>query len=950
MIMKKLAGCLGLIALATAVFAQTAPPRIVELRKNPPAEMLRSISLGQKSKSDMLHLAVSLPFGDPDGVQRFADAVSDPNSPLYRQFISPQEVGARFGLPARRVQRVRDYLASQGMNVKAVSKNRLSILVDATVEQAEAAFHTSIETFYVPATADSAEATRFSFTTPPAVPAEISNDVLDICGMDSFTRPKAHTALTATQLRSLYSVATMYGANGKEGAGRTIAISSFDGFRLSNISLECTLMSLPTPAAGAGSNVSVEVISGGSGSTGTASGEGDLDIQATLCMAPLASIIVYDNYQSSTTTGNNPIAVLTQEVDDNTADIVTESYGWQLGTSGNLAAHNLHLSMTAQGITYMAASGDHGTTWTVSGYDYNFPAIEPEVLSVGGTSATVNSSGTRLTEVGWNSNGDAGGGGWNVTTDTFNTRPAYQSTTAFLAGTGVPSLSSVPYRLVPDVSFDADPNTGYLIYLSGTKTQIGGTSGASPTCAGMLAELEEQLINDGALTANASGKYRLGRIQDLLYSFNGLSSVFYDVTSGTNGTLPSGAVSEAGTGWDTDSGWGPIIFSGLQAQIEKGVSSVTLSPTSVTGGTSSTGTVTLAVAAPTGGAVVNLTSTNTAAATVPTSVTVAAGATTATFTVTSYAVTSAQSATIKAVYNNISGSAVLTVNPMTVSSVTLNSASVVGGTSLTGTVTLSTAAPTGGTAVSLSSSSTSATMPSTVTVASGSKTATFTITTVAVSSSSSATITATLGTASTTASLTIQPASLSSVTLSSTTVVGGSNVTVTGTVTLNGAAGSGGNVVTLKSSSTTAATVPTSVTVAAGATTATFTITHKVVSASTSTTITGTFNSVSKTASLTVAPFAISTLSLSPTSVVGGASSTGTITLNAVPGSSTGAISVKLASSATSATVGSTVSIAAGASTGTFTITTKAVTKSTTSTITGTLGSSSKTATLTIQS
>jgi len=89
---------------------------------------------------------------------------------------------------------------------------------------------------------------------------------------------------------------------------------------------------------------------------------------------------------------------------------------------------------------------------------------------------------------------------------------------------------------------------------------------------------------------------------------------------------------------------------------------VTLNPTSVTGGTSSTGTVTLGSAAPTGGLAVTLSSNN-AAATVPASVTVAAGATTATFTVTTTAVASTASATISATFNGGTKTATLTVNP-----------------------------------------------------------------------------------------------------------------------------------------------------------------------------------------------------------------------------------------------------------------------------------------------
>ena len=936
----KTIGSIGLATLVVSAFGQSNPPRFFELHQEPPVEVQRSFSLGQKSDSDLLHLTVSLPFGDPKGIQKYADAVSDPKNPLYRHFITPEEVGRRFGLPAYRVERVRQYLAAQGMNIKLVAKNHLAILAEGSVAQAQSAFHTSIQNFGALSGRSGEAEMRFAFTTPPSLPADIAGDVLNIDGLENFTRPVSHTALTATQLRSLYSAATIYGAGGKEGAGRTIAISSFDGYRLTNVPLEVSLMSLPTPSGGAGSNITVEAIGGGAGNTGTAAGEGDLDIQCVLCMAPLANIIIYDNDASA---GFNPLAVYTQEVNDNTADIITESYGWSLTVAQALSAHNLHLSMTTQGITYMAAAGDHGTTWVSSGSDFDYPATDPEVLSVGGTSATVNSSGARLTEVGWNSSGDSGGGGWNVTTDTFNTRPTYQSTTTFLAGAGVPSLTSVPYRLVPDVSFDADPNTGYLIYYSGAEAQYGGTSAASPTCAGLLAELEEQLITDGALTANSSGKYRLGRVQDLLYSYNGMSSVFYDITSGTNGTLPNGVVSNAGPGWDTDSGWGPIIFSGLQAQIEKGVASVTLSPTSVAGGAASTGTVTLQVAAPTGGSVVTLASSS-SSATVPASVTVAAGSTTATFAVSTTSVTAATSSTITATYNSSSKTASLAITvPVTVSKIALSPTSVAGGASSTGTVTLSAAAPTGGSVVSLSSSNTSATVPASVTVAAGATTATFTVTTTAVSAATSATLTATLGSSSATASLAITAPTVSSVTLSPASVAGGASST--GTVTLSSAAPASGIVVTMTSSNA-SATVPASVTVTSGSKTATFSIATTAVATATSSTISATYGTSSSTASLAITAPTVSSVTVSPTSVLGGSTSTGSVTISSI--APTGGLVVSLKSSSTSATVPASVTIAAGAKTGTFTVTTVAVSANASATITATIGSASVTSTLTM--
>jgi len=92
-------------------------------------------------------------------------------------------------------------------------------------------------------------------------------------------------------------------------------------------------------------------------------------------------------------------------------------------------------------------------------------------------------------------------------------------------------------------------------------------------------------------------------------------------------------------------------------------SSLTLNPTSVTGGNSSTGTVTLSGAAPAGGATVALSSNNTTAATVPSSVTVAAGATAATFTVSTSAVAASTTVTISATYSGATRSASLTVTP-----------------------------------------------------------------------------------------------------------------------------------------------------------------------------------------------------------------------------------------------------------------------------------------------
>jgi len=332
------------------------------------------------------------------------------------------------------------------------------------------------------------------------------------------------------------------------------------------------------------------------------------------------------------------------------------------------------------------------------------------------------------------------------------------------------------------------------------------------------------------------------------------------VTSGTGGNVVIYMISPAKFVAISQNDPNPAVLDfelSSSAPASVSLSSLSLSSTSVTGGNSSSGTVTLSGAAPTGGATVALSSSNTAAATVPSSVTIAAGATSATFSVSTSAVAASTTVTISGTYSGATRSASLTVTPAsppppTLSSVSLNPTSVTGGNSSTGTVTLSGAAPTGGVTVALSSSNGAASVPSSVTVAAGATSATFTVSTSAVASSTTVTISATYSGATRSASLTVTPApppppTVSSLTLNPANVFGGQSST--GTVTLTGPAPAGGAQVFL-SSSNSAARVPSSVIVPAGATSATFTVNTSFVLISTSATISASYNGTTRTATL----------------------------------------------------------------------------------------------------
>ena len=289
---------------------------------------------------------------------------------------------------------------------------------------------------------------------------------------------------------------------------------------------------------------------------------------------------------------------------------------------------------------------------------------------------------------------------------------------------------------------------------------------------------------------------------------------------------------------------------------------------------------------------------------------------------------------------------------LSVSSLSLSSTSVIGGNSSTGTVALSGPAPTGGVQVVLASNNGAASVPSSVTVAAGATNATFTVNTSAVTSSTAVTISGAYGGVTRTASLTVAaapppPPTVSSLSLSPTSVIGGNSST--GTVALSGPAPTGGVQVVLASNNGPAS-VPSSVTVAVGATSATFTVNTTVVATSASATISAFYGGVSKSATLTVTPPplpTVSSLTLNPTSVIGGVqSSTGAVTLSGP--APAGGVQVLLASNNGAASVPSSVTVPAGATSATFTVSTSVVLVSTSVTISASYNSTTQAATCSV--
>lgn len=297
------------------------------------------------------------------------------------------------------------------------------------------------------------------------------------------------------------------------------------------------------------------------------------------------------------------------------------------------------------------------------------------------------------------------------------------------------------------------------------------------------------------------------------------------------------------------------------------VTGLVVNPGTVTGGSSATGTVTLNAAAPGGGATVQLGAWF--PATVPPSVVVPAGQTSATFTVSTPSVSSTTQAKVTALLN-LSWAAPLTIEPggsppppppggTPVAPTLLAPAD---GATVTQPLTLDWNDVTNAASYQIQVDTSSSfgspfTINSTITPSQ--------LTTSALTNRQywwrvrGRNSAGTNGAWSSTRSFTVQTSTpppapaLSALSISPTSVTGGS-ANATGTATLTAAAPSGGAVVTLSSSNTSAATVPASVTVSAGSTSATFTVTSLAVTASTSATITGSYGGATRTGTLTVNP------------------------------------------------------------------------------------------------
>jgi len=449
--------------------------------------------------------------------------------------LTRQELRERYGAHPDDVDRVRESLAGYGIELVDADLGSRRVVVTGTVSEFAEAFGAEVaQARTVRPQSPDGVVHRYR-TGPLNLPDALSGVVTAVLGIDN--RPQARSyvrfapeAAAATSYTPV-QVGAAYGfPSDADGTGQSVAIIELGGgFVPADLDTYFRGLGIPTPS------VTAVPVDGGSnsptGDANSADGEVVLDIEVLGALAPGAAQVVY--FAPNTDQGfADAVSAAAHAVP--TPAAISISWGGPEDAWTAQARDTFDQACAdavALGVTVLAASGDSGSsdTETDGAAHCDFPAVSPHVLGCGGTRLTLTAAGARSHETVWNdgTNGGATGGGVSTVFPT----PSWQ------ANAGVPASG----RGVPDVAGNADPETGYQIYVDGQSGVVGGTSAVAPLWAALVCRL-----------AQRAGK-RLGLLQATLYNAvaPGVAQPgLHDVIQGNNGAY------QAGKGWDACTGLG----------------------------------------------------------------------------------------------------------------------------------------------------------------------------------------------------------------------------------------------------------------------------------------------------------------------------------------------------------------------------------------------------------
>lgn len=335
----------------------------------------------------------------------------------------------------------------------------------------------------------------------------LAQPLIDSATVSPFAGRGSFSGLTPAIVRQAYGINQIDFGNGQlaDGSGQTIAIIT--AYNPVNINRDTAVFNrtfgLPDVPS-----LSTYVANGAHAADASWSLETALDVQWAHAIAPGANIMVVGARSSQLGDMIQAVNFARQQPE---VSVVSMSWGAREFASQRMLDYMFTTPIGHEGVSFVAASGDFGAAAGPM-----WPAASPNVLAVGGTSLTTDNAGNYRAETAWSG---SGGG-----------------ISQFVRGG----------RAIPDVSYAAAPNNGFMVYSTTPDAQgqsgwylVGGTSAGAPQWSAIVA-----IANQGR---EAAGQNTL---TDARAAVLGLTdSAFRDVTSGSNGY-------SAGLGFDLATGKG----------------------------------------------------------------------------------------------------------------------------------------------------------------------------------------------------------------------------------------------------------------------------------------------------------------------------------------------------------------------------------------------------------
>ncbi|MCI2413700.1 MAG: protease pro-enzyme activation domain-containing protein [Candidatus Aramenus sp.] len=510
--------------------------------------------VGTLSSDTNVVFAVFLPLKNEGYLFYYAEAVSNPSSPLYHKFLSQQQVEKLF-YPVQTYEYVLNQLKQDGFNVLFTASDSV-IVAEGTVAQVHKYLGVSYEVFSngtvsyysaygvprVPGFIYSSNVSEIVFSHPTTLVTQ--KDVLSP-PVPNYTAPIE--AYWGTALQKVYNATALY-AKGDEGQGRAIGILDFfgDPYIYQQLVYYDKVTGLPNPPSF--KVVPIGPYNPNLGITTGWAGEISLDVEIAHTMAPEANITLF------IANGALPLASIIAEIDSlDNVNVVSQSFSIPESFFSLFNAQAFYACVVetdvyyamgnAEGITFLASSGDAGG----SGYSngplgtVGYPATSPFVTAVGGTTTYVQFPGSSY-QTAWSNYGfvpnDVNYGGSTGGISEIEPKPFYQWS--------LTTPSSYPNgKEIPDISANANIYPGIYIVFPGNQTFItGGTSEASPLTAGLLT-LVMDYVNSSLGNVNPM-------LYELAYNSSTYSKVFNPITFGYN--IPW----TASFGYNLVTGWGTL--------------------------------------------------------------------------------------------------------------------------------------------------------------------------------------------------------------------------------------------------------------------------------------------------------------------------------------------------------------------------------------------------------